>query len=80
VNDVLLEAAKQVPNLAVLAVIVWRFLRTIAEQSRRFEAAAVRFAEVAERSAEQIGANTEILRSLSNGGQQQQTVFPYSMR
>jgi hypothetical protein len=77
-EEILLEAAKQVPNLVVLALIVWRFLRTIAEQGSRFEAAATRFAEVAERSAEVIGANTETLRRLNGGTLREYAEQPHS--
>ena len=70
IESVLLEAAKQVPNLVVLALIVWRFLRALTAQDKTFEAAALRFAEVAERSAEVIGANTEALRRLNGAAGQ----------
>lgn len=64
-DAVWLEAAKQVPNLVVLAVIVWQFLRALGTQTRNHREVAEQFAEVASRSAEVIGANTEALRRLN---------------
>jgi hypothetical protein len=60
-----LEIAKQVPNLLVLAVIVWQFLRAIGTLNKSHREVAEQFAEVASRSAEVIGANTEALRRLN---------------
>lgn len=64
-NEVLLEAVKQAPQLAVLAWVVWRFLHVISAITNRHEEATARFAEIADRSAYVIGQNTEILRRIN---------------
>lgn len=67
-HDVLLEAAKQAPQLAVLAWVVWRFLSVITTITARHEVVAERFADITERAAYVIGENTATLQRLNGGG------------
>lgn len=72
-EQILLKTAEQVPNLAVLTLIVWIFLRHIKEQSGSFHSimteihdqamtARERSREVIEKNTAAVAANSEVMR------------------
>ena len=65
-ETVLLELAKQAPQLCVLGVIVWRFIRTIDQLHRQMSESSLRCHDVQSATLTAINQHTEVVQALTD--------------
>lgn len=61
-EQIFLESAKQAPALALMAVVVWIFLRHLAQRDQRQDKMQDRMIDALERNTEAFGEVKEALR------------------